>query len=104
MRPSDTITISADTKKTGTYKADKVIQLDVHDVVASIARPVQELKVFRRITLEPGEKQQVQFVLKPDQVGFYNNHTKVVAEPGIFEVMVGSSSEDIRSRGIFGIK
>jgi beta-glucosidase len=101
---SGTITISADIMNTGKYPGDEVVQLYVHDVVARAARPVKELKGFKRITLKPGTKQEVAFALRTQQLGLYDENLKFVIEPGIFELMVGSSSEDVRLRGSFEIQ
>lgn len=90
---NSTLKISINIKNTGDYKADEVVQLYVRDKVASITRPVKELKDFKRITLNPGESKQVIFELKPQQLAFYNNEMKKVIENGKFQVWVGSSSE-----------
>ncbi|MGH7600209.1 MAG: fibronectin type III-like domain-contianing protein, partial [bacterium] len=73
-------------------------------VVASVARPLKELKGFKRITLEPQEKKTLTFVLTPEQLSFLDQNMKTVVEAGVFEVMVGSSVEDIRLRGSFEIR
>jgi beta-glucosidase len=102
--PSGTITISVDIRNTGNREGDEVVQLYVHDVVASVARPVKELKGFKRITLKPGARQKVEFVLGAQQLGFYDAAMKFAVASGAFEVMVGSSSEDLRLKGTFEIK
>lgn len=101
---SGKVTISLDVTNTGSYKGDEVVQLYIHDVVASVARPVKELKGFKRISLVPGETKKVTFSLSAKQLGFYNANMKFVVEPGEFDVMIGSSSEDIRLTGRFLIK
>jgi beta-glucosidase len=98
-----TITIGATIKNTGQRAGDEVVQLYVHDVVASITRPVQELKGFKRITLQPGEQKTVTFTLDVRHLGFYDTDMSFVVEPGKVEVMVGSSSQDIRLTGAFEI-
>ncbi|WP_198543882.1 glycoside hydrolase family 3 N-terminal domain-containing protein [Petroclostridium xylanilyticum] len=97
------VEISVDIRNAGQYKGDEVVQLYVHDVLANVTRPVKELKGFKRITLEPGESKRVSFNLSITQLGFYNEDMKFVVEPGIIEVMVGSSSEDIKLTGDFEI-
>lgn len=97
----DPVTISFDVTNTGKVKGDEVPQLYLHQAVSSVVRPLKELKDFSRITLAPGEKKTVTFTLKPDQLMIWNDKMKRVLEPGRFEVMVGSSSEDIRLRGAF---
>ncbi|MFQ6095112.1 MAG: glycoside hydrolase family 3 N-terminal domain-containing protein [Candidatus Bathyarchaeia archaeon] len=101
--PTGVVTISLDVKNTGDRAGDEVVQLYIRDVVASVSRPVKELRGFKRISLEPGEKRTVTFTLSMDQLAFYDRHMRLVVEPGTFEVMVGASSEDIKLRGSFEI-
>jgi len=82
---------------TGDVAGDEVVQLYVKDEYASVVRPAMELKRFQRISLEPGEKNTVTFTLDKDAFAFYDESTNDwVVEPGVFEIMVGSSSQDIR--------
>ena len=97
------VEISIDIKNTGTRTGDEVVQLYVNDVQSEITRPVKELKGFKRITLEPGQKKIITFILSIAQLGFHNKDMKCVVEPGTIKVMLGSSSEDIRSTGEFEI-
>ena len=94
--------VSLSVRNTGTREGAEVVQLYVHDVQSSIDRPVKELKAFRRVVLKPGETQTVSFALDKSALAFYDVTKKDwVAEPGTFEVLVGSSSRDIRLRTIF---
>ena len=95
IRPEGTIRVSADVENTGKRAGDEVVQLYVRDVAASIARPVKELKGFQRVTLQPGQKRSVEFVLSAEQLGFYNRDMKFIVEPGEFRVMVGANSQDV---------
>lgn len=79
----------------GGAPADEVVQLYVRDPVASVARPVQELRGFARLALKPGEERRVTFELVPEQFGFWQDG-KWIVEPGEIQLMVGSSSADIR--------
>jgi beta-glucosidase len=97
------VKIHVDVKNTGKYKGDEVIQLYIHDALASVARPLKELKGFKRITLEPSELKTVEFILGPEELCFYDINMNQVVEPGVFEVMIGSSSEDIRLKGTFEV-
>jgi beta-glucosidase len=90
-----TIRVSVDVENTGKRVGDEVVQMYIRDIAASVARPVKELKGFRRLSLRPGEKQQIVFTLGPEHLGFYNREMKFVVEPGEFKVMIGSSSEDV---------
>ncbi len=101
--PAGEIQISVDVKNIGERQGDEVIQLYINDVYSSVVTPVIELKGFKKITLKSGEKKAVQFKLTPGHLSFLDENLKPVVEPGTFDVMVGSSSKDIRSLGRFEI-
>lgn len=101
--PGESVAISVDVTNTGKRAGDEVVQLYVHDAFANITRPVMELKGFKRIGLEPGEKKTVTFQLAVNQLGFYDRDMAFVVEPGEIEVMVGSSSREIACIGAFEI-
>ena len=96
--------ITVDVKNTGKVKGDEVAQLYINDVISSVSTPIKELKGFSRISLEPGETKTVTFSLLPEDLSLLDLSMKEVVEPGIFEVMVGSSSEDIRLKGELEVK
>lgn len=77
---------------TGTRDGDEIVQLYIHDKVASISRPVRELKGFKRIHLNAGESKDVSFDITPDLLKFYDVNLKEVLEPGQFDLMIGTSS------------
>ena len=83
-----TVTVS----NTGSRDGDEIVQLYIHDKVASISRPVRELKGFERIHLKAGESKEVNFDITPDLLKFYDVNLKEVLEPGQFDLMIGSSS------------
>jgi beta-glucosidase len=87
--------VSVEVENVGRRAGDEVVQLYIRDLVASMTRPVKELKGFQRVTLQPGEKRRVEFTLDREQLGFWNREMRYVVEPGEFRVMVGSSSEDV---------
>jgi beta-glucosidase len=96
--------VSLNVRNTGTREGAEVVQLYVHDVQSSVDRPVKELKAFRRVVLKPGETQPVSFTLDKSALAFYDVAKKDwVAEPGTFEVLVGTSSRDIRLKGAFDL-
>ncbi|MDK2895969.1 MAG: hypothetical protein PWP04_89 [Candidatus Atribacteria bacterium] len=97
------VKISFKVKNTGSRAGDEVVQLYIHDRIASVERPVKELKGFKRFTLQPDEEKEVIFTLFPEQLAFYDEFMRLTVEPGVFEVMVGSSSEDIRLSGEFEV-
>ncbi len=101
--PAGKVAVSCEVKNVGDRKGDEVVQLYIRDEVASVSRPAKELKGFRRITLETGEKKTVTFYLSMDQLAFYDRHMRFVVEPGTLKVMVGSSSEDIKLTGTFEV-
>ena len=95
------IMISVDIKNTGGRKGNEIVQLYIRDLIASVMVPVKELKGFDKVMLEPGEQKTVRFKLNHDDLSLYNKAMELVVEPGVFEVMVGSSSQDIRLKGEF---
>jgi beta-glucosidase len=87
--------VTVTVKNTGAYAGEEIVQLYTRDLVGSVTRPVKELKGFKKIQLKPGEEQMVEFILNANDLRFYNDQMKFVAEPGNFKVFVGSSSEDL---------
>ena len=85
-------TASVVVTNTGDYDADEVVELYIHDVVASITRPVKELKGFERIHLKKGESKVVKFEITDDLLKFYDRDLNYVLEPGDFEIMIGPDS------------
>jgi beta-glucosidase len=84
-------------QNTGKLRGDEVVQLYVHDVKSSVKRPSKELRGFQRISLDPGEKKIVSFEIPAEKFSFYDEKAhRFVVEPGTFDIMIGSSSEDIR--------
>ena len=81
---------------TGKCEGEEVVQLYVRDEVASITRPIKELKGFEKIKLNPGESKTVTFDVKDEQLGFYNNQMKFIVEKGDFTLMVGGNSRDLQ--------
>jgi beta-glucosidase len=97
------LAVKIDVKNTGRRAGDEVVQLYINDVTASVTRPVKELKRFRRVNLKPGEKKTVAFRLPVEDLSFYNRQMKKGVEAGVFKVMVGTSSTDIRLEGDFEV-
>lgn len=96
LKGNGSITVSVNITNTGKYDGEEVVQLYLRDKVASIARPVKELKDFKKIKLAVGETKTVSFSINKDKLSFYNPQLQWVAEPGEFELMIGASSRDIR--------
>jgi beta-glucosidase len=89
---SGSITASVDVTNTGSRAGDEVVQLYIHDPVASISQPVRRLRGFERVTLNPGQTKTVTFTLDRNDFGFYDNSGKFVVEPGTIDVYAGASS------------
>jgi beta-glucosidase len=98
------IDITIDITNTGKVKGDEVVQLYFKDEVSSVTVYESQLRGFERITLMPGEKKTVHFTLAPRDIALLNKDMKSVVEPGVFEVLIGSSSEDIRLKKTFTIE
>jgi beta-glucosidase len=98
------ITVSVDITNTGKRAGDEVVQLYLRDVVASVIPYDSQLRGFERIHLQPGEKKTVTFTLTPEDLEILDRHMEWTVEPGKFEVLVGASSEDIRSKGEFSVE
>jgi beta-glucosidase len=89
------LTVSVEVENSGKRTGDEVVQLYIRDLVASMTRPVKELKGFQRVTLQPGERRRVEFVLGQEQLGFWNREMRYVVEPGEFRIMVGANSAEL---------
>lgn len=87
------IEVTVDVTNTGDYDGEEVVQLYVHDVVASVTRPLRELKGFRKVMVEKGATETVSFTLTKRELSFYNYDLDFMAEPGLFTVYVGGSSD-----------
>ncbi|HRQ40350.1 MAG TPA: glycoside hydrolase family 3 N-terminal domain-containing protein [Chloroflexota bacterium] len=93
---NEAVQISLTVTNTGARDGDEVVQLYVWDKVASVTRPLKELKGFQRVTVPAGASRTVTFTLFANQLGFYDGAMRQIVEPGIVELMVGISSDDIR--------
>ena len=97
---TDSVVVRFKVANTGERDGDEVVQLYIHDEVASVARPVAELKGFERMHLKAGEVKEASFTITPASLSMLDKDLKPVVEPGAFRIMIGSSSKDIRLRGI----
>jgi beta-glucosidase len=96
MGPDGKITLSFTLANSGPVAGAEVVQLYLRDPVASVVRPLKELKGFQRVVLKPGQAQTVSFTIDRETLAFYNRKLEWGGEPGRFELMVGSASDDIR--------
>ncbi len=97
MAPDGSVVVSVPVANTGSRAAAEVVQLYVRDLVASMSRPVKELKHFERVELQPGETKTVSFTITPADLSFYNSNLEFVLEPGEFDIMVGPSSAEVQT-------
>ena len=88
-------TVSVDITNIGKFRGDEIVQMYIHDKVATRTRPVKELKGFTRITLNPAETKTVKFELTPEKLEYLNHEMQWIVEPGEFEIMVGTSSASV---------
>ena len=86
--------VSVEVTNTGKRAGEEIVQMYIRDKVSSVTRPVKELKGFKRISLNPGETKTVTFGIDREKLAFHNIEMNFVVEPGIFEIMTGSSSRD----------
>jgi beta-glucosidase len=97
------ITVSLDVTNAGDRTGDEVVQLYIRHPNAAVPRPIKELKGFKRIALQPGERKTVVFILHTHQLAFYNEVMQYVVQPGTVEVMVGNSSQHLLLTGTFEV-
>ena len=97
MSEDGEIKVSVDVTNSGSMDADEVVQLYIRDLVASVSRPVKELKDFQRVSLKAGETKTVTFTINAEKLKFYNSNLKWVCEPGDFQVMVGPNCRDVQT-------
>ena len=86
-------------KNTGSSDGDEVVQLYLNQGLSSVVQPERQLKAFKRITLEPGETRQVTLSLEYDDLAIVDANMKWTVEPGTYQILIGSSSNDIRLKG-----
>jgi beta-glucosidase len=97
------IRVSCKVKNTGRLAGDEVVQLYFHDQVSSVTVYERQLRGFERVHLEPGQETTVRFELTPDALSLLDRDMQRVVEPGMFDVLIGSSSTDIRLEGSFEV-
>ncbi|KQN03677.1 glycoside hydrolase family 3 N-terminal domain-containing protein [Sphingomonas sp. Leaf25] len=103
MALDGTLTVRARVTNSGTRAATEVVQLYIHDVAASITRPVRELKAYQRVALAPGESKLVTFTLKPADLAFIGTANRPVTEPGSFRLWIAPSAEAEGVNGSFTV-
>ena len=101
MKAGEKIEVTMKLTNTGKYSGEEVVQLYIRDRVGSVVRPVKELKDFQKIKLNPGESKIIRFTIDKEKLSFFNDKLLWINEPGEFDLMIGSSSEDIRLKDSF---
>jgi beta-glucosidase len=98
IKPDGQAAVRVEVTNIGVYPGDEVVQLYIRDILTGrVTRPVKELKGFRRITLQPGESQVVEFMITSEALSYLDEKMVRVVEPGMFEVMVGTSSVEVQT-------
>ena len=101
LKGNDTLVASVNVTNTGKRAGEEVVQLYVRDPVASISRPVKELKNFKKVLLKPGETKTVSFAVTPDDLKFYNSRMIYDWEPGEFDIFIGTNSRDVNEAKVY---
>lgn len=93
INKKDSVKVTVDVMNNGKMEGSEVVQLYIHDSFSSVTRPVKELKDFKRVWLKPGEKKQIEFMITPEKLAFYDINMDFTVETGDFEIFIGSSSD-----------
>ncbi|MES2853903.1 MAG: beta-glucosidase BglX [Bacteroidota bacterium] len=101
IKNTEKIEVSLNVKNSGKVAGEEVVQLYLRDKVGSVVRPIIELKDFQKIKLNAGETKTIKFIIDKEKLSFYNTALQWIAEPGDFDLMIGSSSSDIRLKTTF---
>lgn len=96
IKADDKLKVTIEVRNTGNYDGEEVVQLYIRDMVASVTRPVKELKGFQKVFIKKGESKTVEFQIAKNELSFYDKDMKWTAEPGTFKVFVGTNSEDVQ--------
>jgi len=99
LKGNDILQASVTVTNTGNVAGEELVQLYIADPVASISRPVKELKNFQKVILQPGESSEVNFNISTDDLSFYNSDLVYGWEPGAFKLYIGTSSADVKEAG-----
>ena len=97
MQPGGTVTVFTEVTNLSTHAATETLQLYIRDLVASVSRPVKELRGYQRVTLAAGESRVVSFHITDADLAFPGRDFQPVVEPGDFEAMIGPSSAELRT-------
>lgn len=104
LKGDETLTATVTVTNTGKAAGEEVVQLYIQDPVASISRPVKELKNFKKVLIQPGEKKEVSMEITTNDLMFYNSDLKYDWEPGDFIIYIGTNSKDVKSAMVNWVK
>ena len=104
LKGNEKLTVSVTLTNTGKMAGEEVVQLYLRDLVASISRPLKELKNFRKVMLQPGEKKEIIMEITTDDLSFYNSRLEYGWEPGDFMVYIGTNSRDVKEAKFSWVK
>ncbi|CAM3839751.1 glycoside hydrolase family 3 N-terminal domain-containing protein [Litorimonas haliclonae] len=97
IAPNGEASVSVNVTNSGDMAGDEIVQMYIRDRISSVTRPVKELKGFERVSLQPGETKTVEFPITREALQFYNRDMNRVVEPGEFDIMVGNSSQNVKT-------
>jgi beta-glucosidase len=104
LKGNETLRATVRISNTGKYPGEEVVQLYIQDPVASISRPVKELKNFKKIMLQPGESKEITMDINTSDLLFYNSDLRYDWEPGSFVIYIGPNSRDVKSASVTWVK
>ncbi len=96
IKKNESLKVSIELKNTGNFDGEEVVQLYIRDMVGSITRPVKELKNFQKVFLKKGESRRIEFTISEEDLKFYDQQLKHIAEPGAFKIFIGGNSRDVK--------
>ena len=97
FRSGEVVKVQVKVTNTGNREGEEVVQLYIRDKVASVTRPVKELKAFQKVSLKPGESKDLRFTLFEKDFAFLDQNLEWTIEPGEFEIKVGNSSDNVKA-------
>jgi beta-glucosidase len=100
LNEDDTLEVSVTIMNTGNFDGEEIVQLYIQDPVASISRPVKEIKNFRKLMIRKGEQQEVTFMITTDDLKFYDSNLEYIWEAGEFIIHIAPNSAEVQSASV----
>lgn len=104
LQKGQNLNVSFTLTNSGEIAGEEVVQLYLQDKVATVVRPIKELKDFAKVMLKPGESKQVSFTITPDKLALYKVKEGWITEPGTFKIMLGTASDNIKLSSDFNLQ